>query len=42
MDKVKKILNLVVKICKWITLLPTVLDFLENYSKNDNVNKTNK
>ena len=37
----KKILKIIVQVCKWLTLLPKILDMVETFARDTNKNTTN-
>lgn len=41
MNKTKKVINVIVKVIKWLTIIPQLLDFVEQFSKNNNLNNNN-
>ena len=39
MNKTKKVINVIVKVIKWLTIIPQLLDFVDQFSKNNNLNE---
>ena len=37
--KIKKIIKVIVIVIKWLTIIPQLLDFIEQFSKDNNLNE---